>query len=120
MTKHVLLVEDHHDLQMILRTRLELAGFRVTLAQDGLEALAVLEEVIPDIILLDLSLPLMDGYAFLEAWEKRKPSISPPIIVISADQQAATKLAQKTAAIFTKPFSFELLHAAIREQCKPL
>ncbi len=114
MTQHVLLVEDHLDLQMILQTRLELAGYTVSLAQNGLEALEWLEKKIPDIILLDLGLPLMDGYAFLEVWEKKELHITLPIIVLTADQQAVAKLAKKAIPVFTKPFAFERLLEAIK------
>ncbi len=114
MVKHVMIVEDHIEIQMILRTRLELAGYSTSCARDGLEALELLENVTPDVILLDLGLPRMDGYAFLATLEQRKLIVSFPVIVLTADKQAALKLADKPVKVFTKPFSFHHLVAAIQ------
>ncbi len=109
MTKRVLIVEDCPDLQMILQTWLEMAGYTTTLAQDGLEALELLESARPSVILLDLGLPRMDGYAFLEALRQREGATSPPVIVLTADPQATSKLAHTSVKVFTKPYSFEVL-----------
>jgi CheY-like chemotaxis protein len=115
VTKHVLIIEDHYDIQEMLQARLEIEGYSVSLARDGQEALEQIEIAIPAIILLDLSLPRMDGSAFLKALEDQRPELSLPIIIITANPQAAAKLAKKPAAILPKPFSLQSLITAIKE-----
>ncbi|MFL5691023.1 MAG: response regulator [Ktedonobacteraceae bacterium] len=113
MTKHVLVIDDHRDIRIILQTLLEKEGYAVTLAQDGLEALEQLETTTPSIILLDLGLPRMDGYAFLDALEQRNPQASIPVIVLTADKLAVEKLAQRNVHVILKPFTFVPLLAAM-------
>lgn len=96
LSRHVLIVEDYYAIREALKASLELNGYSVSLAQDGLEALALLENLTPSIVLLNLNLPRMDGYTLLETLEKQRPDLSLPIIVISGDPQAATRLAQKS------------------------
>ncbi len=118
MAGHILIVADHIDLQRRLQTRLELAGYTTSLAQNGLEALESLENIAPAIILLDLDLPRMDGYTFLRALRQREADISSPLVfVLTADQKATSKLAIYDVAVFTKPYSFELLLTAMMMHC---
>lgn len=61
----VAIVEDDHDLQFLYKLKLELAGFHVATANDGREGLEVAEQFDPDIILLDLMMPVMSGAEML-------------------------------------------------------
>jgi CheY-like chemotaxis protein len=115
MTKHVLIVEDHYAIQEMLKFSLEMNGYSVSLAKDGIEALAFLENTTPAIMLLNLNLPRMDGYTLLETLEKQKPDLSLPIIIITGDPQAATRLAQKPYKLVPKPFPFHSLLTIILE-----
>ena len=115
MSKHVLIVEDHHAIQEVLKFSLEMNGYSVSLAEDGLQALALLENTNPSIMLLNLNLPRMDGYTLLETLEKQRPDLSFPIIIISGDPRAATRLAQKPFKIILKPFPFHSLLTIIQE-----
>src|SRR5258708_33464972 len=115
MATRILIVEDNFDLLRLLKARLEIAGYHISLAQDGLEALAQLEAQLPDLILLDLAMPRMDGYTFLEELAQRRPALSLPTIVLTADGQAATNLAHRQVKVFLKPFSFHALMAVIQE-----
>jgi CheY-like chemotaxis protein len=115
MSKHVLIVEDHHAIQEVLKFSLERKGYSVSLAEDGLEALALLENTNPSIMLLNLNLPRMDGYTLLETLEKQRPDLSLPIIIISGDPQAATRLAHKPFKIIPKPFPLHSLLTIIQE-----
>lgn len=61
----VLVAEDEKFMSNILRVRLEEAGFKVSVANDGLEAWKMLDEVQPQVVLLDLIMPNLDGFDFL-------------------------------------------------------
>jgi CheY-like chemotaxis protein len=105
MTKHILLIENEPSHQELIQAALELEGYTVTVAQNGLEALQRLENEVPSLIVLDLWMPEMSGYTFLEKWQERETDASIPIIVLTADAQAEVKLAQKNLIILVKPFS---------------
>jgi CheY-like chemotaxis protein len=83
----------------------------VIVARDGVDALERLDNVAPALILLDLMMPRMDGYAFADALRQRglRPAI--PIVVVTADGRAEQKAAQIQAeGYLAKPFSMpELL-----------
>jgi CheY-like chemotaxis protein len=115
MSKRVLIVEDHDGIKEVLKFSLEMNGYSVSLAEDGLEALALLENTNPSLMLLNLNLPRMDGYTLLEILEKQRPNLSLPIIIISGDPQAAIRLAQKPFKIVPKPFPVHSLLTIIHE-----
>jgi DNA-binding response OmpR family regulator len=91
----VLVVEDDPDVLQILRVNLEAAGLDTMLAADGDTAFRRIEEERPDAILLDLMLPIMDGWAILAALTSRADA--PPVVVCSsrrgdAEVDRATRL----------------------------
>jgi len=81
----VLIVEDDRFLSELIATKLEKEGFAITLAGDGEVALEKLQGEVPDIILLDIMLPGMDGFEFLEKIkaEKGSPSSKVPVLILS-------------------------------------
>ena len=81
---HVLIVEDDPDVLLILRQNLEASGLDTSLAADGVTALRRIERERPDIVLLDLMLPVLDGWAVLSELGNRAGV--PPVIVCSAKQ----------------------------------
>lgn len=82
-TKKVLVVEDEQALSAAYEMILQRAGYDVKTAFDGIEALDIVGEEEPDIILLDLKMPRMDGIAFLEAYQPQLLKNKPKIIVFS-------------------------------------
>jgi urea transport system substrate-binding protein len=83
MRKHILVVEDDGDLRHALMTSIQLAGYRVDEAENGLQALEILENITPELILLDMKMPVMNGWEFVAALRRRsKPQ--PPIVVLTA------------------------------------
>ena len=83
MAKKILFIEDEMRLQEALGAKLKAEGYEILAAMDGKSGLEIAEKEKPDLILLDLILPKMDGFHVLEAI-KAKPSISAiPIIVLS-------------------------------------
>lgn len=81
--KRVLVVEDEQSLNAAYKLILEHAGYKVATAFDGQEALDEIAKQDPDIILLDLKMPRMDGIAFLEKYQPRLLKNKPKIIVFS-------------------------------------
>jgi DNA-binding response OmpR family regulator len=113
MFKRVLVVDDDEDMQDLLREALETESYEVMIAQDGLIALEVLEHIKPDLILLDLMMPRMDGSAFAKELRHRGLVPSVPIIVVSADVNAKQKIETMGAdGYITKPFD---LHSLLDE-----
>ena len=109
----LLVVDDDPVIQKLLQVNFEMEGYEVVLAADGLEALEKAQELVPDLIVLDVMMPRMDG---LEAAArlKRDPATSAiPIIMLSAKaQDVDVKAGRATGAdeYITKPFDpLELL-----------
>jgi two-component system OmpR family response regulator len=102
----VLIVDDNPDILLLLETNLRRAGFGIIKAGDGEMALRAIEEDEPDVVLLDLMMPVLDGWGVLERLRER-PS-SPPVIIISAaTSQTNVDRAYEMGAVgyITKPFS---------------
>jgi len=105
--RRVLIVEDHAGLSRILTLELQLNGFEVITAQNGLEALEQIINVPPDIIILDLFLPVLDGFGVLKRLQDN-PRI--PVIAISAYTDLAKKALESGADDFiAKPFDPEII-----------
>ena len=101
----VLVVEDDPDVLQILRVNLEAAGLDTMLAADGETAFRRMVEEHPDAILLDLMIPVMDGWAILAALTSRADA--PPVVVCSARRGDAEVLRATTLGAFDyvlKPF----------------
>jgi len=119
MTKRILIVEDHEDNRRILRDLLTSAGYELIEAATGSEGVAMAKAHRPDLILMDIQLPEIDGY---EATRQIKAnSALRPIPVIAVTSYALSGDAQQayTAGCIdyvTKPFSPRRLLAKIREQ----
>lgn len=77
-----MIIEDDKSLQEIYKINFEVAGFDVVIEADGLSGISAVVEKKPDIILLDIMMPNMDGFAFLRA-VKENTSISVPVVVCS-------------------------------------
>jgi len=85
----ILLVEDEPDIQLVARLALEnVGGFKVRVCSSGLEALAVAPELQPDLILLDVLMPDLDGPATLVELRKIPTLRSTPVIFLTAKVQA--------------------------------
>ena len=120
MSKRILVVEDQEDNRQILRDLLANAGFDMIEAEDGMQAIAAASEHRPDLILMDIQLPMLDGY---EATRRIKadPALNAiPIIVVtsyalSGDEDKAREAGCN--AYVAKPYSPRALLAKIREYC---
>ena len=109
----VLIVDDSEDMQEALETMLTGAGFDVSSAPNGKRGLALSRELRPDVILLDMMMPEMDGLEFLTQ-QAAEPS-PPPVIGMSGfDGLRAEALRRGAFAFLFKPFSFDILIEAVR------
>ncbi|MBC7255400.1 MAG: response regulator transcription factor [Chloroflexi bacterium] len=114
MPKTLLIVDDEERLRALLRDYMEHEGFRVLLAADGREALRIARQEKPDLIILDLMMPEMDGWEFMRRYT---PESRTPIIILTARLDDADKvLGLELGAddYVTKPFSPRVLAARVR------
>ncbi len=120
MTK-ILYIEDNEDNIYMLKMRLEKKGFEVVIARDGQEGLNAFKTVSPDIVLLDVGLPIMDGYQVANK-AKSDPKISHiPIIMLTANALAEDRdKALKAGAdeYEAKPLNMQNLLAKIEKLTK--
>jgi CheY-like chemotaxis protein len=108
--RRVLVVEDDLSTQELMRTHLEDAGVQVTLAGNGEEAEKALDTFIPDLILLDLVMPVMDGTAFLKRLREDPSREGIPVIVCTGKELAPdekNRLLSEAAEVLQKGESFE-------------
>jgi two-component system response regulator RegX3 len=112
----IMIVEDEPDVLLVLRITLEAEGFDTTLAADGVTALHRIQIEKPDLVLLDLMLPVMDGWSVLAELSTRRDA--PPVIVCTAKRglrDVARAQDLGAAEYVTKPFDVEHLTALIGE-----
>ncbi len=109
MNKTILIIEDEKSIQNIIRAFLEDAGYSVVLADDGVDGIAKFHKCGPDLVLLDLLLPKVDGFAVCEII--RKESKVPIIMLTALDDDDNQMKGFDLAAddYITKPFSMPLV-----------
>jgi CheY-like chemotaxis protein len=112
----ILMVEDDADLREAQSLLLQQQGYLVFEAADGVQALAVLRRVRPDVIVLDLQMPHMTGWQFLERLRFHPTFHDIPVCVASGEQIDADL---EVAAALRKPVSVTLLLETMRELCPP-
>jgi DNA-binding response OmpR family regulator len=112
----VLIVDDNPDILLLLETNLRRTGFRVAKAADGELALRAIEEDPPDVVLLDLMMPVLDGWGVLDRL-KGRPGAPPVIIISAATSQSNVDRAYELGAVgyITKPFSLTEMIDKINE-----
>jgi type II secretory ATPase GspE/PulE/Tfp pilus assembly ATPase PilB-like protein len=119
--KTVLLVEDEEPLRRVLRDLLEREGFTVVEAADGVAALDEVDRSAPDVLVLDLNLPRLDGYGVLSHLRARPSTAKLPVIVLTAkgDEENEVRVFETGANDFlTKPFRPRALSARLRALLK--
>ena len=110
----ILVADDEPKIRMFVRANLEARGYEVYLAQDGIEAIEIAERVLPDVIVIDVNMPRMDG---IEACRRIREWADMPIIILSVrgDEKDKVRALDEGADDYvTKPFGIEELLARIR------
>ncbi len=115
MARHrVLVVDDEPQVRATVREALAFEGYDVTEAANGAEALALLPTLRPAAIVLDLWMPVMDGWAFRRAQLAAHPEI--PVIVLSALDLPSDRLEElRAVTLLGKPFDLDALYDAVRD-----
>jgi CheY-like chemotaxis protein len=112
----VLLVEDEDQLRRVMKDLLEQEGYRVAEARDGIQALDQVDRHAPDVIMLDLNLPGLDGYGVLQHLRSRPSTANIPVIVLTAkgDEDNEVRVFEMGADDFlAKPFRARALSARL-------
>ncbi len=114
MNKKVLVVDDESDVRAFLSDLLTDAGYDVCLAEDGLEAMKMIEADEPDLILLDLLMPKETGTDLYRKIHRRKDFKEIPVIVISG-QPGRYLAVSKSVPVFDKPIDEQRLLAEVKK-----
>ncbi|MEL6264015.1 MAG: response regulator, partial [Cyanobacteria bacterium J06626_6] len=114
--KRLLLIDDDPNLILLVKDYLEFRGYEVVTAENGREALDILEQEIPDMIICDVMMPEMDGYTFVEQVRQTERTSWIPVLFLSAKGQSADRVKglNKGADVYmVKPFEPEELVAQV-------
>jgi two-component system alkaline phosphatase synthesis response regulator PhoP len=114
MSKTILVVDDNERLRTLVKAYLTQEGYQVVTAVNGRDALFVAREEKPDLIVLDIMMPEMDGYEFMRVHRQERPT---PIIILTAkieETDALLGLELGADDYIAKPFSMRILAARIR------
>jgi CheY-like chemotaxis protein len=114
----ILIVEDEHDIRAVLTEILEDEGYTVASVSNGLEALTFLQKHRPQLILLDLGMPVMTGWEFREQ-QRRDPTLADiPVILMSATPHLSQTAASLQAAnCLDKPIEINALLGMVEHYC---
>jgi two-component system cell cycle response regulator DivK len=118
MSKRILVVEDQEDNRQILRDLLANAGYQMLEAENGEQAVAAAKEHRPDLILMDIQLPILDGYEATRRIKADSALNAIPIIVVTSYALSGDEEKSRAAgadAYVAKPYSPRALLAKIRE-----
>lgn len=115
--KNIVIVDDEFDMAQLLKMDLEMEHYQVAFALNGRKALELINKVHPDLVLLDIAMPEMDGYQVLEKLKANESTKTIPVIMLTArgleqDIQRGLKLGADDYIV--KPFFPELLFKRIK------
>ena len=110
--KTILIVEDDRDLRRLYRTALLASGFEVKEAGDGLSALRAIDSNPPDVVVLDLALPMLNGHVVREQIQSHATTRHIPIVIVTGSDHPLNNL--PVASVLKKPVSAERLVWTVR------
>lgn len=116
--KKIVIVDDEPNIVMTLEYTFKKKDFEVFIARDGSEALEILERVVPDVIMLDVMMPKVDGYQTLESIKKNDKLKDTKVVFLTAKNKASDiEKGLKLGAdkYLTKPFSVKKIVSEINE-----
>lgn len=113
----ILVVDDFEDARLLCAEYLEFRGYRVATAADGEEALRQAAELLPDLILMDLCLPLLDGWEATRRLQENQRTATLPVLALTANiarESHEEALRAGCLAVLTKPIEPVFLEAEVR------
>ena len=122
MRKRVLLVEDHPDTSEVIRKGLSFVGYDVLIAEDGQQAVAFAAHLLPDIIIMDMKLPKMNGFDATMRIRENPKTASIPILSVTAMTGPGDRekcLAAGCNGYLAKPFTYKELDQALQKLFQP-
>ncbi|MDP3722330.1 MAG: response regulator [Candidatus Omnitrophota bacterium] len=118
--KKILVVDDEQQLALALKIRLQANGYAVVVAHDGQQALELVEKEHPDLIILDVLMPVMDGYSCLRELNTRLGRGKIPILILTARERMKDLFELEGVADYViKPFDHDDLLLRIDRALKP-
>ncbi|MBU4343095.1 MAG: response regulator [Candidatus Omnitrophica bacterium] len=119
--KKILIIDDEEDLRKMLKIRLEQEGFNIVQANDGDVGLKTAEQEVPDMIIMDIMMPNMDGYSCLKEVRSLPKTKDIPILMLSGKEEEKVRdlfAFQKISGYIEKPFELDDLVVKVREILK--
>lgn len=116
--KKILIIDDEEDIQKLLKIRLEQEGFIVTVAGDGEKGIKAAELEQPNLILLDIMMPKVDGYSCLKEIRRIQKIKDTPVVMLSGKEEEKVRdlfAFQKISGYVEKPFELDNLVSKIKE-----
>ena len=121
--KKLLLIDDDPNLILLVKDYLEFRGYNVDTAENGREALEVLDSIVPDMIICDIMMPEMDGYSLVKHIREEPTTNRIPVLFLSAKGQSQDKvkgLNEGADVYMSKPFEPEELVAQVESSLKQI
>lgn len=121
--KKLLLIDDDPNLILLVKDYLEFRGYNVDTAENGREALEVLDQIVPDMIICDVMMPEMDGYALVKHIRQEPTTNRIPVLFLSAKGQSQDRvkgLNEGADVYMSKPFEPEELVAQVESSLKQI
>ena len=119
---NTILIVDDNDMNLILLSKiLGMEGYQVVTAQNGTDALQAVEEKVPDLAILDVMMPDMDGYELCRRLRQSQKALKMPIVMLTAMSSEGERLLALHAGandVWTKPFEMNVLRKRIGELIK--
>jgi CheY-like chemotaxis protein len=109
--KQILIVEDDQPIREMMKTLLEIEGYQVMTASNGREGIECLKRSPPAIVLLDMMMPVMNGWDFLDALRGNPTTAAIPVVIVSAYGEIAKSV--RPTAIVPKPVQLDTLLRAL-------
>jgi len=118
----ILVVEDDPDLRRILRLQLTTHGFTVAEAPDGAAGFAAVQQQRPDCVILDLMMPVLDGFGFLKRVRSVHGLQDIPVVIVTASEDERNRIRgfqYQADAYMSKPYDLRELTTQVRRLCAP-
>jgi len=114
----ILVVEDDPDLRTILKLQLASRGFEITEAENGAEGFRAIQAEVPDCVILDLMMPVMDGFGFLKRVRSIMNTKDVPILILTASEDERNRVRgfqYQADAYMSKPYDLEKLTVLVEK-----